>query len=450
VNWLRRTFGLTGDAPEAAAPQRTIPLRGGGARTTPLAAPADFPRARTDMNDGSGPAAEPGFMANAGDQLLGSPDGALDKIRLKLRAILTPSQPVTEPRAFAGRRKVLAQLIGALEDQRLHVVLYGSRGMGKTSLLHVLTQRARDARYQVVYGSCGVGTTFSDLFRSLCSEIPLRFHTSFRSSGRDDGNQMLDALLPPGELSARQVAEVLSGLIGTRVLMIIDEFDRSGVGDFREKIADLIKNLSDRAARAQLLIAGVGTNLAELIEHIPSIQRNIIGLQIPLMSDEEVLQLLQIAHHHTGLTFSPEASQLIVRVARGWPYVASLLAHHAALAAVRKKLLIVELDDAQEAIRQAADEVAGRLGRETTREVAAARELAGAECLGVAAKAHIAHGGEFTAADLEEQACAPALAALADADLLILIKEDRFGRSYEFRDVTVPLHLWLADVSARL
>jgi ABC-type molybdenum transport system ATPase subunit/photorepair protein PhrA len=122
-------------------------------------------------------------MANAGDQLLGSADSALDRMRLKLRSILTPSQPVTEAKAFAGRRQVLSQLISAVEDQRLHVVLYGSRGMGKTSLLHVLTQRARQARYQVVYGSCGVGTTFSDLFRSICGEIPLKFHQSYRASG---------------------------------------------------------------------------------------------------------------------------------------------------------------------------------------------------------------------------------------------------------------------------
>jgi hypothetical protein len=232
--------------------------------------------------------------------------------------------------------------------------------------------------------------------------------------------------------------------------MIVDEFDRSGVGNFREKIADLIKNLSDRATRAQLVIAGVGTNLAELIEHIPSIQRNIIGLQIPLMSDEEVRQLLHIAHAQTGLTFDEEASQLIVEVSRGWPYVASLLAHHAALAAVRKKLLVVDLEDAKEAIRQADEEVAGRLGRETVREVAAARAQAGSDCLGAAAKAHIAHGGEFTPEDLEDSACAPAIAALAEARLLIAAKDDRFGRTYEFRDVTVPLHLWLSNVTTRL
>ncbi len=396
-------------------------------------------------------AVEPGFMASAGDQLVAAADGMFDRIRLKLRNVLTPSQPVTEAKAFAGRRKVLSRLIDAIEDQRLHVVLYGSRGMGKTSLLHVLTQRARDARYQVVYGSCGVGTTFSDLFRGLCAEIPLRFHQNARGSGSEASRETIASLLPPGDLSAREIADMLGGLIGTRVLMIVDEFDRSGDGDFRERIADLIKTLSDRAVRVQLIIAGVGTNLAELIEHIPSIQRNIIGLQIPLMSDDEVRELLEIAHNQAGLTFSDEAAQLIVLVARGWPYVATLLAHHAALSAIRAKRVEVGVADAREAIHQAAEEVAGRLSRETLREVAQARTKAGAHCLSAAAKAHIALGGEFTPDDLESGGdCSAALDTLAREALLLNAKEDRFGRSYEFRDVTVPLHLWLSSVVATL
>lgn len=427
---------------------RTTPL----GKPKPLAGKAQEPK--PDMFSADRPAAgdEPGFMATAGDQLRGSGETALERVRMKLRNILTPSQPVTEPKAFAGRRKILRQLIGAVEDQRLHVVLYGSRGMGKTSLLHVLTQRAREARYQVVYGSCGVGTSFGDLFRGLCSEIPLRFHPSFRPSpGEREGRQSLASLLPDGELSARQVADVLGGLVGTRVLLIVDEFDRSGSGAFREQVADLIKSLSDRAARVQLIIAGVGTNLAELIEHIPSIQRNIFGLQIPLMADEEVRQLLQIAHAQAGVTFSAEAADVIVKVARGWPYVATLIAHHAALAAVEKRQVLVDRADAEEAVRQAAAEVAGRIGRDTLREVAYAESVAGGRCLESAAKAQIAKGGEFVPSDLEdEQACAPVLDALVRENLLLTSREDRFGRSFEFRDVTVPLHLWLKAVTQGL
>jgi hypothetical protein len=85
------------------------------------------------------------------------------------------------------------------------------------------------------------------------------------------------------------------------------------------------------------------------------------------------------------------------------------------------------------------------------REVAFAASQVGAECLEAAAKAHIAFGGQFTPENLEETpGCAAALDRLASEHLLVSVKEDRFGRTYEFRDVTVPLHLWLSSVAAKL
>ena len=38
-------------------------------------------------------------------------------------------------------------------------------------------------------------------------------------------------------------------LVGTRVLVILDEYDRVVDVNFRREVAELIKNLSDRAAR---------------------------------------------------------------------------------------------------------------------------------------------------------------------------------------------------------
>ena len=65
------------------------------------------------------------------------------------RTAFTPSQPVVERRLFAGRTGTLTTLIRAIEDERLHVIVYGERGIGKTSLMHVLAEAARDARYLV-------------------------------------------------------------------------------------------------------------------------------------------------------------------------------------------------------------------------------------------------------------------------------------------------------------
>lgn len=398
-------------------------------------------------------AAGPGFSATAGDQIRPARTAGLDRARARLRDILTPSQPVVDLRAFAGRKQTLERLISAIEDQRLHVVLYGSRGMGKTSLLHVISQRAREARYHVFYGSCGIGTQFGDLFRSILSDIPLRFHTDF-AGGQAEGGRVrsLAESLPDGDLTPRQVSDVLSKLTGTRIIIIIDEFDRSDPGEFRQSVADLIKSLSDRAARVQLLIAGVGSNLSELIEHIPSIQRNILGMQIPPMSAGEVNELLDIARQQIGLTFADEAASLITATAQGWPYAASLISHHAGLAALRRGTLDVSQEDVVTAIGEAAEEVGGRLPSTAIREIDYARAKIGDSSLASAAMTHIVCGGEFTARNLAAvteaesttAACTAAIDQLASEGILLEARQDRFGKSYQFLDIAVPLYLWLA------
>ena len=94
------------------------------------------------------------------------------------------------------------------------------------------------------------------------------------------------------------------------MLIILDEFDRCESGAFRRDVAELIKNLSDRLGRVQLVLAGVAADLTELVEHIPSIRRNIFALSVPKMPDTEVLQIVSNGEREAGLTFDPATSAL--------------------------------------------------------------------------------------------------------------------------------------------
>ena len=102
----------------------------------------------------------PKFHFTAGDHVDSRQADQFLNIRVKLRQAFTPSQPITDRRMFAGRTQTLAHLIRAIEDQRVHTVIYGERGIGKTSMLHVLAEAAREARYLVIYVSCGAGSSF--------------------------------------------------------------------------------------------------------------------------------------------------------------------------------------------------------------------------------------------------------------------------------------------------
>jgi hypothetical protein len=128
----------------------------------------------------------------------------------------------------------------------------------------------------------------------------------------------------------RELADLFQRIVGTRVILVLDEYDRVADPAFRRDVAELIKNLSDRAARVQLLLTGVASNLDELIGFTPSIRRNIVGLAVGPMPDGELREILARAEDATGLAFAPDARDLIVRMAGGSPYLVRLLGNRAA------------------------------------------------------------------------------------------------------------------------
>ena len=123
-----------------------------------------------------------------------------------------------------------------------------------------------------------------EVFRTIAAHIPMLFHSAVGPTSPDvEKGKTLADILPKSTISPRIASDILAKIVGTRVVVVLDEFDRSSSEEFRQNVAELIKNLSDRLVRVQLVIAGVAGNLTELLEHIPSIQRN-VGLSSTLHS----------------------------------------------------------------------------------------------------------------------------------------------------------------------
>jgi Cdc6-like AAA superfamily ATPase len=418
--------------------------RGGSAPTVVYPMVRNAHRGRTEDNS------LPRFQTTASDQLNGRAADRFAAIRAKLRHAFTPSQPVADRRMFAGREQVLKTVIGSIEDQRLHVVLYGERGIGKTSMLHMLTQAAHEARYIVVYSSCGANSTFDETFRAAATDIPLLFHSGFAptTAEAERGSSLAD-LLPNELISPRKFGDLCTKLTGTRVLIILDEFDRCESGAFRRDVAELIKNLSDRLGRVQLVLAGVAADLTELVEHIPSIRRNIFALRVPKMTDAEVLQIVAYGEREAGITFDTHASAFVVAVASGSPYIASLLCHHSGHVALDQGRGTVLAGDVSTAVGRAVSEFQGRIGKPAQTHIRRLLEQGRGEIMAMAARAALSADGAFSASDVQAVNEVEARKAQSVIDLLLadgLIRaadEDGSGKSYEFIEEGLPTYLWI-------
>lgn len=317
------------------------------------------PEVRRTVETGPG---LPRFQTSAADHVDRGRTDARARERVRLRNSFTPTQPVADPRMFAGRRDILENLIRAVEDRRSHIVIFGDRGAGKTSLLRMLTRAANEAKYIVVYFSCGATSDFSETFRAVATDIPLLYHSAVSpiSSNPAVGTTLSD-LLGPGRLTPRVFGDAAAKLVGTRILVILDEFDRAESAEFRRDIAELIKTLSDVSARVQLVIAGVAGDLVDLMEHIPSIRRSLAAIRVPAMSDGEVIDLIENGSKMSGVKFDPRAIDLVVSAARGSPYITNLICHVGGMRALDDGRVRVEVGDVVQALEEVIDDFRRRL-----------------------------------------------------------------------------------------
>lgn len=399
----------------------------------------------------------PQFRVSAIDRPDGPGDVRATRIRMRLRDVFTPAQPVTDRRLFAGRLQVLATLIEIIEERLAHVVVFGERGIGKTSTLHVLAELAEASRYRVVRATCGADTEFVDAFRAITRRIPLYYMSdvSPTDAEAEQGASVADRL-PAGNFGPRELSGLLARITGTRVLIFLDEYDRIESADFRRAIAELIKDLSDSAARVQLVLAGVASNLHELIGHIPSIRRNVVGVPMPRLTDREVDALVALGEEHSGIAFDDAARGLVRSTANGSPYMARLVCHHASLAALDAGRTAIGRADVEQALDRMVEEAEGRLEPLTIRHVADLDMSQGQELLGGLARAAGTADGVFGVTELEASLPPPMVAqatALLDGDLarrgLLEAVGEGEERRYRFRDEGFANYLWIQVARAR-
>jgi hypothetical protein len=396
----------------------------------------------------------PRFRSTASDQIDGHVHDPLAAVRISLRNAFTPSKPITDERVFAGRDATLTALIRSIEDQQLHVVIHGERGIGKTSVLNILAEAALAARYLQVYVSCGERSNFDEVVRAVATNIPLLYVTGYgpTHAETEKGGTLAD-LIETGTtyVSSRMAADLLAKVSGTRVLLFLDEFERCESVEFRTQIAELMKDLSDRSARVQIVIAGIASDLTELMEAIPSIQRSVFALELPRMTTDEVRQLVSKGEKVGGVTFEAAAADMIVTLAAGFPYLASLLSHHAALTALDAGRTKVTHADVAAAAEAALEELRSRLSRRSQWHIEETVKRGGLAALGGIAAAAQSASGRFTPEDLalrapnpEEKELQTRMAeTLTQQGALLKEANDEYGRGYAFIEASVPPYLWL-------
>ena len=274
--------------------------------------------------------------------------------------VFTPGAPISERELFSGRIDQISRIIDTVSQTGYHVVLYGERGVGKTSLSNVLSSflQSVEGLFHLPRVNCDARDTYTSLWQKLFRNLRItetRPGVGFAASDIDSHRKLVDDL--PEELTPDDVRTTLQILSrGIILVPIFDEFDRIGDVQTSTLMADTIKGLSDYSVASTVIIIGVAESVDELIKEHHSIERALVQIPMPRMSNEEIGDI--ISNGLTKLEMSIEDGQrrTIASLSQGLPYVTHLLALHAAKSAINRESRMVEQDDVRRGISIAVDQ----------------------------------------------------------------------------------------------
>jgi len=288
----------------------------------------------------------------------------LARIRVQLPRVFTPGEPVRRKGFLAGRIAEMDQVMRAVSGQGQHSIIYGERGVGKTSLAGLVHQFWLDVSKEydliAVRINCEPFDDYASIWASVAEEMQDKLSDKDDDASRSRLLSNLEEVVG-GQATPNIIRRMLQDA-GYSFIIVIDEFDRLRDRDAIGQMADTIKALSDHWVNATLVIVGVADSLDELIHEHASIDRALIQVLVRRMNTDELDAIISNGLGAVGMTIADRARAFIVRIAQGLPYYGHLLSLTSAFAAIANERTEIAFEDVMSGLRDAVKNAEATVG----------------------------------------------------------------------------------------
>lgn len=272
-----------------------------------------------------------------------APTDTAEGARSLLLTTFSPNAPISRQEVFAGRQAQLRELLDAIRQVGQHAVIYGDRGVGKTSLAMVGQEITRGGGYFAALITCDSTSTFTRIWKQAFREIKV-VHGD--GSEGDASYLLQEELLTPDDI--RLAFKALS--FNAPVVVFIDEFDTLASREDRQLFANLVKILSDHALHVTVVFVGVAGDVNHLIEDHASVQRVLAEVFMPRMDTEERIDIVKHGLQGAGMFATTVAAERISLLSQGMPTIVHRLGQQAGFKALERDSREVDVEDVDAAI----------------------------------------------------------------------------------------------------
>lgn len=267
-----------------------------------------------------------------------TPDDWMHRI-FETQEVFSPGAPIDDLNLLAGRTKQVTQMLETVLQRGQHAILYGERGVGKSSLANTFSTKllAPTRVVNIIQVNCDPSDDFTRLWRKVFRRL-------------DVGDEKLSSKYSNEIFPDDVVYELSNFSLTTTAIIVLDEFDQLQDADARALVANTIKNLSDRSARVTVILVGVADSVATLIESHESIARCLRQIHMQRMFPSELREIVTVRLPKIGMSIDDDALAYIVSLSRGLPHYTHLIGQQAAVKALDITTLRVALEHVDAAL----------------------------------------------------------------------------------------------------
>lgn len=281
-----------------------------------------------------------------------------------VREIFTPHIPISRLDCLKGRNKELTSLFEHLTTPGQHALLFGERGVGKSSLATTAANEIA-TRYQLTLfiKRCSKEDSFASIFEKPLKQIGIDVYNISERKTKGIQAKLSNLSVIKNEeyelegeyKKSLNPSFIADKLFDTKALFVIDEFDAIRNEEDKHRIAEVLKLLSDRNSAFRILIVGIADSSKELTRGHPSVSRCLREIKLRKIQVKSLVDIIRNGAKKINIEFNPIVIAKIAIVSSGYPYFTHLLALKASEIVIADERNIVTIKDLEYATKQAID-----------------------------------------------------------------------------------------------